>query len=216
MELNERINALEGELKLVKAEIKKVLVDLREMMNNYENPFVNVEQLNKVSEQKPAEEANPEIKPEEEPEPQVYPAAPTAVTTTTKEERSKDKDREELKKIEKAKAQLKAKGMDKIDVYTLTQLMKWADNWLAKIGKDKLNEIISLYDFTGRLPKENKEIISKIVDLSGVDVDATKKEKIEMKDCIIAIYQLDRIVTGETTQAPILFSEEELSKWLKV
>jgi len=45
MELVERISALENEQKLVKSEIKKVLIDLREMMNTAENPFSYLEQL---------------------------------------------------------------------------------------------------------------------------------------------------------------------------
>jgi len=45
MELVERISALENEQKLMKSEIKKVLIDLREMMNTAENPFSYLEQL---------------------------------------------------------------------------------------------------------------------------------------------------------------------------
>lgn len=211
MELIERINRLEGEVKLIKAEIKSVLIDLREFMNNYENPFINVEQLSKTKERENKEgeppikeKLQPETELELEPEPEINRA-------TTKRER--DKDREELKKIEKAK--INHKG-EKIDIFKLTQLMKWADNSLSNIGKDKLNELIDLYELTGRLPKETKEIIFKIEDLSSVNSNLVK-DKIEMKDCILAIYQLDRIVTGETgAQAPILLSEDELSKWLKV
>ena len=237
MELNERINALDGELKLVKAEIKTVLIDLRETMNNYENPFVNVEQLGKVKdkerevikeekeeesrireeripvkqeEEEPAFKPEPEYVPEYEPEyePEVAPAPRSRSVAKT------DTDRARMDKVEKA--QFKVKGTEKkIDIFTLTQLMKWADNSLADIGKDKLNEVIALYNITGRLPAEMKGLITKIEDLS--EVNHVDKEQIEMKDCILAIYQLDRIVTGETgAQAPLMLSEDDLEKWLKV
>ncbi|MDI6886973.1 MAG: hypothetical protein QMD22_11690, partial [archaeon] len=67
MELIERINRLEGEVKLIKAEIKSVLIDLREFMNNYENPFINVEQLSKTKERE-NKEGEPPIKEKLQPE----------------------------------------------------------------------------------------------------------------------------------------------------
>ncbi|MCK4398258.1 MAG: hypothetical protein KAV25_04630 [Methanophagales archaeon] len=214
MELNERINAIEGDVKLVKTEIKQVLVDLRETMNNLENPFVNVEQLRKVKDSV-GDSAAPEIevrtgeveRKEERAlegvvEPVIEPVVNQAQPVTSAKE-------EKMKKL----AQIKAEGAEKIGIFMLTQLMKWADTSLSNIGKEKLNEIIGLYDLTGRLPKETKGTISKIEDLSNV---TQEKEKIEMKDCILAIYQLDRILTGETgAQAPLMLSEEELEKWLK-
>ena len=214
MELNERINAIEGDVKLVKTEIKQVLVDLRETMNNLENPFVNVEQLRKVKDSV-GDSAAPEIevrtgeveRKEERAfegvvEPVIEPVVNQAQPVTSAKE-------EKMKKL----AQIKAEGAEKIGIFMLTQLMKWADTSLSNIGKEKLNEIIDLYDLTGRLPKETKGTISKIEDLSNV---TQEKEKIEMKDCILAIYQLDRILTGETgAQAPLMLSEEELEKWLK-
>lgn len=48
-----RIEALETEVKVVKGEIKQLLIDIREMMNNFENPFYNVatpEDLAKIAE----------------------------------------------------------------------------------------------------------------------------------------------------------------------
>ncbi len=208
MELIERINALEGEVKLVKTEIKKVLVDLRELMNNYENPFVNVERLRETI---PMEETKKEPKglkeespaEEEEEEPVYKPEHEPVVNTGVK---AKHKQLATLKKVE---------GSEKMDIFTLTQLMKWADTSLSNVGKEKLNEIIGLYELTGRLPKETKEVIFRIEDLSTVN--SQNKDKIEMKDCILAIYQLDRIITGETgAQAPLMLSEDELAKWLKV
>ena len=49
MELMERINSLEKEIKVLKGEIKSILVDLRESMNLLENPFASIEHLKAVS-----------------------------------------------------------------------------------------------------------------------------------------------------------------------
>jgi archaellum component FlaD/FlaE len=231
MELIERINGLEGEVKLVKTEIKRVLIDLREAMNNLENPFANVEQLRKVKDSGSAEpepvhetklevkeekEVTEEIKPAEEIapelEPEVNQVATVSAPVTAKTDKNREKEKEELKKL----AKITGEGAEKIDIFTLTQLMKWADSSLSNIGKEKLDKILDLYELTGRIPKETKDLISKIEALSNVN-HAKEKEEIEMKDCILAVYQLDRILTGETqAQAPLLLSEEELGKWLKV
>jgi hypothetical protein len=216
MELNERINALEGEVKLIKTEIKKVLIDLREFMNNYENPFVNAEQLRSV----PAPD-NVGIKEEVEMTELREVRMPVEVVEPKYEPRVEHEKNqpassssEALKAIERVKE--KVNGAEKMDIFMLTQLMKWADNSLATIGEEKLNGIIDLYDRTGRLTKEMKEVIIKIEDLSDVN-HANEIEEIEMKEAILVIYQLDRIVTGETgTQPPLLLSEEELAKWLNM
>ena len=49
MELIERINSLEKEIKVLKGEIKSILVDLRESMNLLGNPFASIEHLKAVS-----------------------------------------------------------------------------------------------------------------------------------------------------------------------
>ena len=231
MERIERINGLEGELKLVKTEIKKVLIDLRELMNNYENPFVNIENLKgavREPKKEVREERNTRVKeelPDEEEDEPVYKAELESESGEDEEEEEPEPEvnkvssvrgRESGKKKKLAKLKkIAGSGTGKIDIFTLTQLMKWADNSLATIGKEKLNEIIDLYELTGRLPKETKDVIFKIEELSTVN--SVDKEQIEMKDCILAIFQLDRIVTGETgAQAPLMLSEDDLERWLKV
>ncbi|MHC1635621.1 MAG: hypothetical protein ACXQTS_03225 [Candidatus Methanospirareceae archaeon] len=214
MELNERINALEGELKLLKTEIKKVLIDLREMLNNYENPFIDIEQLKRMRDSATNETDVKRIKMEEKKEEgnnekgveenQLQPQA---------QPQAQPQPQPQLQPQPQPKIAKELLSTGKIDIFTLTQLMKWADHSLATIGKEKLNKIIDLYELTGRLPREIKEVISKIEELSNV---TEEKKEVDMKDCILAIYQLDRIITGDVTQTPFLLSEEEIAKWLKM
>ncbi len=322
MELIERINSLEGEVKLIKTEIKKVLIDLRETMNNLENPFANIEQMRKknldnidfVSEHEPetmdgsvkekgkekgagagtetevnkppdndhGHEPTPETvagsysypdinrssiepqpqppvnpapidekphqpqeppfsglqpQPHPQPEPQPEPAREQMPQPQVKVQESEgeeknpetvsavplvmkqgeDRELENIKKIAVIATNREEAGEVEVDILTLAQLMSWTANSIAHIGKTKLNKIIDLYDRTGRLPKEVKEMIYKIESLSDLPDAGEEKEMVEMKDCILVLYQLDRIVSGETQmQAPLMLSEEELEKWLKV
>ena len=322
MELIERINSLEGEVKLIKTEIKKVLIDLRETMNNLENPFANIEQMRKknldnidfVSEHeletmdgsvkekgkekgagagtetevnkppdndhgheptpetvtgsysypdinrssiepqpqppvnpapapapapidekphqprepafsglqpqpepqpKPAREQMPRVKVQESEREEENPETVSAVPLVMKQ--GEDRELENIKKIAVIATNREEAGEVEVDILTLAQLMSWTANSIAHIGKTKLNKIIDLYDRTGRLPKEVKEMIYKIESLYDSPDAGEEKEMVEMKDCILVLYQLDRIVSGETQmQAPLMLSEEELEKWLKV
>jgi hypothetical protein len=236
MELNEKIKTLEDEVKLMKTEMKSVLIDLRIALNNYENPFVNVRQLEKASEIKASEikfkaetgnggeveekytkeeqestiepvEPSPEIEEitmpivEEEKESAIEPVEPTINPDPASMTRS------EMKKLA---------GERNIDILLLTRLMNWTDNSLYTIGKEKLNAILNLYDFTGSLAKEMKDLIIKISELSTAKSTPADND-VEMKNCIQILYQLDKIISGEN-RGPILLPEDEgeLEQWLKV
>ena len=235
MELNSKIIAIEEEVKLVKTEIKSVLVDLRATMNSYENPFVNagppVKKATNIAvdvdhhneEQMPANE--PVNEPQESyknpatvlAEPLELYEDPAAVPANAPAEPYKNHpemvpknefsalDRGEI--IGDRMGQNKLAGGTNIDIIMLTRLMNWTDNALYTIGKDKLNAIIDLHDSTGRLPREIKEVILRIEVFSTANNAPADKEA-EMNDFIRVLCQLDKIVSGES-QAPILLPEEE-------
>lgn len=259
MELIERINAIEGEVKLVKSEIKKVLIDLREAMNNLENPFAHIEaggpglsigiggmggppsggvpdEDNAVPEPVPAPtpepvpepvaaptpepvpepvlvpasvpkpEPMPEVKAEPEAMEEIVPGSEPEVTLDLASVPAKPEEKGLLQKIMMVTG---GEAVEKIDIQILTQLMKWTEDALSIIGKSKLNEILDLYERTGKLSQELKDTIYRIEDLS--EVNSMKEiEEVEMRDCIVAVDQLDKIITGETeTPIPLMLSEEE-------
>jgi hypothetical protein len=206
MELNEKIKTFEDEVKLMKTEIMSVLIDLRIALNNYENPFINVRQLEKASEIKfNVETGNgrevEEKYNKEEQESAIEPVEPTINPDPASMNRS------EMKRLA---------GERNIDILLLTRLMNWTDNSLYTIGKEKLNAILNLYDFTGSLPKEMKNLIIKISELSTANSTPADTD-VEMKNCIQILYQLDKIISGEN-RGPILLPEDEgeLEQWLKV
>ncbi len=83
-----------------------------------------------------------------------------------------------------------------VDTVTLAQLIQWMDSALNLIGMAKLNQIVELYALTGRIPKEMKDTILKVAELPDT-VLSPEKGHIETKHCIIALCELDRILTGE-------------------
>ena len=245
MELNNKIMAIEEEVKLIKTEIKTVLVDLRETMNSYENPFVNAGPPVKNSADRGitanpnSEESVPATEPAKEPvnepinaPPEQYNPQAAAVPVNAPPEPYKEHPGIPPKNVEYSELkrgginnggvidniyQNKLAGGTNIDIITLTRLMNWTDNALYTIGKDKLNAIIDLYDATGRLPKETKDVIIRIEVFSPANSRPPVDKAAEMKDCIDVLYHLDKIVSGES-QAHILLPEEEneLEEWLKL
>ncbi len=245
MELIERISALEGEVKLVKSEIKKVLVDLREAMDTAENPFTYLEQLrggSGIDEErlKQMEAALEEIKElgggngiEEE-------RIKNLEDTLQELKELGDVEVERLQNLEDAIAELReagagtgaeteaepqsekpvihnpavseselnefgvgfgagagiGTGSEVVDTVTLAQLMQWVDRALNLIGMEKLNQIVELYALTGRISEEMKDTILKVAELPDPVLNP-EKGNVETKHCIIALCELDRILTGE-------------------
>lgn len=232
MELIDRINALEGEMKLVKSEIKKVLVDLCETMNTAENPFAYLEQLRLL----PGGVDEERLKNLE-----------AAVEQLKESGGGSGIDEERIKKVEEAMEGLKEMGKNLeaviaklaetekhaekpfihdqavsqselneigmvehgteiVDTITLAQLVQWADTTLNLVGMEKLNQVVELYELTGRISKEMKDTIFKIVELPDIAL-TPEKEHVETKHCIIALCELDRILTGRNQDLFVLLKD---------
>jgi hypothetical protein len=254
MELIDQLHALESEINLVKGEIKKVLIDLRELMNTAENPFAYLEQLRVDEERlKSLEEAMKQLKElggvngfEGERMRTLEDALEQLkeIVTGILEDKIKNLEGnvqdlkeqggvevEKLKNLEPdfemmAEPEQRSGsliirkpvapeselivvgnryGNEIVDTITLAQLIQWADTTVNLIGMEKLSQVVDLLELTGRISKETKDTIFKIAKLPDV-VYTPEKEHIEAKDCIIALFELNRILTG---------SHQELSSLLK-
>ena len=160
MELDKRVEEVEIELKVVKGEIKDLLMDIRDTVNKNENPFCNgqrhgtskletkekgTEKENQlpVNEEKLENEKNKEIAHE-----QVGTISP-------------DKVPEENILLQKNQMQAiePENQARKIDTFTLVELMRWVDFAVRTIGHSNLKVLLDLYAVTGQLPEEVKSII---------------------------------------------------------
>ena len=87
-----------------------------------------------------------------------------------------------------------------IDVQKLTELMLWTDRMLSIIGREQLSRILEIYTLTGNMPESVKELILKISELS----DKTPKREVSMRDCILAVYHLNKVLRDEGPDPLIL------------
>ena len=224
MELNERITALENDFTVTKGEIKKLLIDIREMMNNLENPFYNVEELTakmrervegigiekeKEKERKDVEMQEREEKSEVEAEAETEDLAKIGAEEE-RENVPEPEDKEKLELTMEREAGHKKEDKEAIksvigdvkgfDLFTIAELMKWSDYALGTIGRAKINDLVDIFGLTRHISDDMKRIILKISDLTSSDAEGKEKEKeinVDMRDCIISLYQLNRIVNPD-------------------
>jgi len=214
MEINERITALENDFTVTKGEIKKLLLDIREMMNNIENPFYNVEELTaKMQEERkdvemPEQEEKPEVEAEVEAEDLAKISAeeekesiPEPEDKQKLELTKETKEREAGKKEDKKAIKSVIEDIKGFDLFTIAELMKWSDYALGTIGHAKMSDLLDIFGLTRHISDDMKRLILKISALTSSDAEGKEKEKeikkVDMRDCIIALYQLNRIINPE-------------------
>jgi len=90
-----------------------------------------------------------------------------------------------------------------MDILTISRLIQWADRTVKMIGKDKMLQIIELYGMIGNLSAREKDILLKIAEIPH----AFNKEQVETKFCVLALYDLDRILTGRNEEVFTLLKD---------
>lgn len=89
-----------------------------------------------------------------------------------------------------------------IDLATLATLGNWADRSARKIGRERVEAVLEVYQITGYLPRNMKDVLLKLLSLDNAPVNA---EEVSLRDCITVLMELNGIVVGHTkTEAAML------------
>lgn len=198
-EPEQRIQALEDEIKEVKGSIKKLLLDLREQMSNIENPFRDLKGLTTLIQTPAVGKEEEEEEPEEE----------------KKAEEERKKKEEEMKK-ESAAIPLPEKLPEKMgekrgigiteeefmDPFLVSNLVDWTRAMLSKYGRRRFEEILELSLLLGYAPEKIVKIIHKISHLCP-DTMVSIKE-INTNDLVADLHKLHTIVKGDAAKGRIL------------
>ncbi len=190
MEVEQKIKEIDDQLRVLKSEVKQTLVDIREeILTRYRNPF-SVVQLPPKSEvtafeKEPSrEEEKPETRDRERG------GAPTGVKETLPPPAFHPPDRR------------KEYADGSMDLTTVAGLTQWAGNSMRKVGKKRVESIVEVYEMSGLLPAQFKEILLRLIDLA----DGEEPEgRVTVKDCIAVFVQLDSILgRGYKPEAAVL------------
>jgi archaellum component FlaD/FlaE len=193
MELDKRVEGVETELKVVKGEIKNLLVDIRDHVNKNENPFFN-SQIHGVSrletKEKGTEKENQlpvnEEKLENEKNKEIAQDPVGTISPDKVLEENMPRQKTQLQTIESENQ------VRKMDTFTLVELMRWVDYAVRTVGHSNLKVLIDLYEVTGQLPEEVKYVIENIANLPIEE--SAGEEKVNMKDNITVLSQLNAIL----------------------
>ncbi|MFQ6119309.1 MAG: FlaD/FlaE family flagellar protein [Methanosarcinales archaeon] len=229
--INERLTDLEEDVKVIKGTIKKLVIDIRELMSNMENPFhgsgVQQEIIKKSkTETNTTKDTNQDEHKVEIPElslgtsnnaaqepradekisdPSSMPSnIPTSASTTAQPSfgRSTQEPR--------AVSDIEKDG--KIDLLTLTKLMEWAEHMLSRIGKDKFKDVLDFYVMTGYLPENVKKLMLTVAEFSG----SVPGES----DVMVDLYRLNKILNPsdkEMDSAVLsMILDDKRTGWMKI
>lgn len=205
MELDKRVNEIETELKIMKGEIKELLVDIRDLVNKNENPFCSIPYPAQLKNTVPEKDENSDNQPAAtgDGETELKPAA--GVSEQERQIRKDNDDFQELARTSQGNSvqniqKPEIHGPDpenfrKIDTFMLVELMRWVDYAVRTVGHNNLEELLNLYTLTGQLPEETKRIIGNIAKLSIEE--PAEEERVSMKDNIMVLSQLSAVLSPE-------------------
>ena len=107
-------------------------------------------------------------------------------------------------------------GEGELDLAMVIRLARWAEESVKKVGKEKVERLLEIYQGTKYLSQRAREIILGLVHL----VDEGKPEgQVTIKSCIGMLLQLDGILGGnkkEQALLSLLLGNEEGELWTKL
>lgn len=197
-----KLEKLEKEFQILKGSIKKLILDIREQMNNAENPFLNIQQI-----QAPA--PVPRI---ETPAPEDIVIEPEEKSSITNRDEAQFKPEEtgmENKMIEMEEQSRMLEDMmsrtrdslgtgtrikpGRIDPFTMTRLMEWTRAMIRKNGMERFNDLIEMYVLTGYINEDMKVVIQKVAKLMETEPHKAPR-RLDIKDCVSDLYALNIIL----------------------
>jgi hypothetical protein len=218
MELTERLNHLEDELKLLKAELRTVLIGIREELLRREGPFeaggtvppVRVTRLEQPAGGGPPALAVP---------PPAASAAPAAVVTGSAELHAPAPPRplpartpwlgpplaHDMPSTHQASAPVQVPAISvalPVDphepcergVLDIASLGRWADATCRRVGRRRLDEILDVYELlNGSMPEGTRSAVVRMADLCGPRDDP---ERVGINDVMVVLSQLDGLLRG--------------------
>lgn len=201
MELDKRVTGIETELKIIKGEVRGLLVDIRDQMNRTDNPFCRIQSQGAPKDEAPKKENPVEVeKTEEKAQEEKAPVHQGHLEKTEADSDSINPDaiqaaRETVKR-EVATPEIMQESTDstrkEIDTLMLVELMRWVDYAVRTVGHNNLDELLNLYNATGHLSDELRGVLQNIANLSTEE--PAEASRVSMKENIMVLSQLSAIL----------------------
>jgi archaellum component FlaD/FlaE len=207
-----RMQRLQDDVDLIKKSIKKLLIDIRDRMNELENPFVfgsqipgepaqnaRKESVEEKKESDPVKEPEPEVpapqvQPPQPPVPRVDPPAPMLSMAAISDQLAADEHllRTIKQQMEGEKQPVSAASNEKLRLQKIHRLFDWAGRMVKKYGHDRLEIMIESYTAMGYISKDACAQIKEITRLMPESLG--ESHEISSNAYVSELYVLNRIL----------------------
>lgn len=188
MELNHRLQVLEGEMKIVKGEIKEILAEIRAAILNRDNPFVREGALAAIEKApSPANAAPPETPaPTTPPEPAPVPAAePTHEAPPAPR----------LRVVPEPEPEPPASREPHWSLLTISHLAIWVEDAVHRLGPRRVRTMLELCEIGGQIGPETKAALLRIIEADAPEPARTPA----VNEWLLALRELEALLHDEHT-----------------
>jgi hypothetical protein len=233
MDVNQRLKVLEDEIKVLKAEVKSVLLDIREQYLNNQNPF-NI--CDRVPEQT-GPDGNHERAQANVPTVVLRESIIERDNVSQHPERDGNEDATDSplngNKSPEATRQSQAPGeflplmaaqlsvqsdgghLPRLDMAVIAGLTEWVDKTIQRIGKQRTAAIIEGLHCIGRLPGGMNDFLVRFVHLSP---DSEPERQLKARDYLTVLSQLEGLL-GQSGKPDLsllsILNSDEASEWTR-
>jgi hypothetical protein len=225
MNADQRVETLEGEVKLLKNEIQAVLLDIREHYLNYQNPFAQGELPSTVACDAPEADADDPGRPLDN---EVVrrttgdrctpvSAEPELTANCTEDERALpapiEDQPEAVRRLPPMREVHEPAVKPKLGLKTIAGLNQWVDETATVIGRSKLEALVEVCCMEGQLPADIKDVV---LVLAGPCSAEVLGKRTTGKQYLTALSRLNDVLgtesQGSTIQSSLMFVDRKPGK----
>lgn len=188
MELNHRLQVLEGEMKIVKGEIKEILAEIRAAILNRDNPFVREGAFTAMEQApSPANVAPPEP-PAPAPQPEPASAAPA-------ERPHEAHPAPRLRVVPDAEPEPPSPREPHWSLLTISHLAIWVEDAVHRLGPRRVRTMLELCEIGGQISAETKAALLRIIEADAPEPSRTPT----VNEWLLALRELEALLHDEHT-----------------
>jgi hypothetical protein len=185
MELNHRLQVLEGEMKIVKGEIKEILAEIRAAILNRENPFVREGAL--ASFERTPSPANTAP---EEPAPPAQERPPAAAEPAPEPAHAP-----RLRVVPEPEPEPLPAREPAWSLLTISHLAIWVEDAVHRLGPRRVRTMLELCEIGGQIGPETKAALLRIIEADAPEPARTPA----VNEWLLALRELEALLHDEHT-----------------
>lgn len=192
----QRIKTLEEEFKVLKNQIKAVLLDIKEQLAaGGGDGHTIAAQLGNVSTAVPQAENNVKVVPEPPAsEPEFAEKGPVAGIT----EKAEPDFASLMNRSSVSGVAGRSPDTERVDLLTVSVLSQWLARAASSVSKGQISKLVEIYDITGNLPPRLKQVILLLADLYGNGSHNEEDESLPATTSMQLLIELDSLLRYRT------------------